>query len=97
MIVQLLIAVSCALVLSALCSIIEAILYSTPDSHIEVLSQQGRKSGRILKKLKSDIHKPITAILTLNTVANTMGAAVAGSAAAALFGQKYLILFSICF
>lgn len=97
LIVQFVVAVSCALVISALCSIIEAVLYSTPASHIEVLAQQGRKSGRILKKLKSDIHKPITAILTLNTVANTMGAAIAGSAAAALFGQHYLVLFSICF
>ncbi len=97
MIVQLVAAMSCALVISALCSIFEATLYSTPDSHIEVLSQQGRKSGRILKKLKSDIHKPIAAILTLNTVANTMGAAIAGSAAAALFGPQYLLLFSICF
>lgn len=97
MVAQLIVAASCALVISALCSIIEAILYSTPESHIEVLSQQGRKSGRALKRLKSDIHKPIIAILALNTVANTMGAAVAGSAAADLFGQRYLALFSICF
>lgn len=97
MIVQFVVAVSCALIISALCSIIEAILYSTPDSHIEVLAQQGRKSGRLLKKLKGDIQKPITAILTLNTVANTMGAAIAGSAAAFLFGQHNLLLFSICF
>lgn len=97
MALKLILAVSGAIIISALCSIIEAILYSTPASHIEVLVQQGRMSGRILKKLKSDIHRPITAILTLNTVANTMGAAMAGAAAAAVFGDHYVAVFSVAF
>lgn len=61
------------------------------------MARSGRLSGRIFKKLKKDIHQPITAILTLNTIANTMGAAVAGAAAAVVFGEQYLGLFSILF
>jgi CBS domain containing-hemolysin-like protein len=51
----------------------------------------------VLKKLKKNIRQPITAILTLNTIANTMGAAVAGASAAVVFGKENLIWFSIFF
>ena len=94
---QLIISVGLAITVSALCSIFEAILYSIPQSHIEVLYQSGKLSGRVLKRLKKDIHQPITAILTLNTIANTMGAAVAGASAAIVFGDQHLGLFSIIF
>ncbi len=97
MITQLVIAISCAVLISALCSIVEAVLYSVPRSHIEVLTKKGRRSGTVLKKLKKDINQPITAILTLNTVAHTMGAAIAGAAAAAVFGPENISLFSIIF
>lgn len=97
MLIQLYLAVGLAILVSALCSIFEAILYSVPSSHIEVLARSGKKSGRVLKKLKKDIHKPITAILTLNTIANTMGAAVAGASAAVVFGEEYLGWFSAFF
>ncbi len=94
---QLILAVSFAIFISALCSIFEAVLYSVPVSHIEILTKKGRRSGKILKKLKKDINQPIIAILTLNTVANTMGAAIAGAAAASVFGEKNISLFSIFF
>ena len=94
---QLIISVGLAITVSALCSIFEAVLYSIPESHIEVLYQSGKFSGKILKGLKKDIHQPITAILTLNTIANTMGAAVAGASAAIVFGDENLGLFSIVF
>lgn len=97
MLVQLVMAVALAITVSALCSVFEAVLYSTPMSHIEVLKKSGSRSGRTLKKLKTDIHRPITAILTLNTIANTMGAAVAGASAAAVFGERYLVWFSAIF
>lgn len=97
MLIQLYIAIILAIVISALCSIFEAALYSVPASHVETLAQSGRLTGRTLKKLKGDIHKPITAILTLNTIANTMGAAVAGASAAAVFGEAYLGWFSAAF
>jgi CBS domain containing-hemolysin-like protein len=97
LLIQLLAATGFALIVSAMCSIFEAALYSVPVSHIEVLTKSGKRSGRLLKKLKTEIHRPITAILTLNTVANTMGAAVAGASAAAFFGEQYLALFSVFF
>jgi len=86
-----------AIIVSAVCSIMEAVLYSVPQSQIEVMTQSGKKSGVILKKLKKDIQRPITAILTLNTIANTMGAAVAGASAAVVFGKENLVWFSIFF
>jgi len=94
---QLILAAGIAILVSAFCSIIEAVLYSVPQSQVEVLVQSGRRSGPILKKLKHDIERPITAILTLNTIANTMGAAVAGASAAVVFGEEYLGIFSIFF
>ncbi|MCF6290363.1 MAG: hemolysin family protein [Desulfobacterales bacterium] len=94
---QLYLSVFLAVSVSALCSIFEATLYSLSVSQIEVLDQSGKKSGAILKKLKKDIHRPITAILTLNTIANTMGAAVAGASFIAAFGDHYLGLFSAVF
>jgi CBS domain containing-hemolysin-like protein len=88
--IQLSLSIGIAVVVSALCSIAEAALYSLPLSHIEVMIKEGRLSGPILKKLKRDIPKPIAAILTLNTIANTMGAAVAGASAVAYFGEQSL-------
>jgi CBS domain containing-hemolysin-like protein len=95
--IQLYLAVGIAVVVSALCSIFEAVLYSVPQSHIEVLARDNKRSGRALKKLRKHIEKPITAILTLNTIANTMGAAVAGASAASVLGDQYLGWFSAAF
>ena len=97
MVTQLIMATGIAIIVSAFCSIMEAVLYSVPQSQVEVMTQSGHKSGVILKKLKKDIQRPITAILTLNTIANTMGAAVAGASAAVVFGEENLIWFSISF
>ena len=82
---------------SALCSIFEAILYSVPASRVEILARSGKLSGKKLKELKGDIQQPITAILTLNTIAHTLGAAIAGASAAVVFGDKYLGIFSALF
>lgn len=94
---QLILAAGLAIVVSAVCSIFEAALYSVSASHIEVLRKKNKTTGTLLKKMKQDIHRPITAILTLNTIANTMGAAIAGASAAALFGEQYLAWFSFFF
>lgn len=97
MLIQLCIATGLAVSISAICSIMEAVLYSVPNSHLEIAQKNGAPSAPIIKKLKSDIHRPIAAILTLNTIANTMGAAIAGAAAAAVFGSQNLGWFSIAF
>lgn len=62
-----------------------------------MLRKSGHASAQILYDLRADIDKPITAILTLNTVANTIGAAVAGAETVRLFGEQYLIWFSVGF
>lgn len=97
MLTLLILSVSFAIVISALCSVLEAALYSLRMSHIEVLAQQKPQTAEKLKKLKKDIDEPITAILTLNTIANTSGAALSGAAAAAVFGEHRLVWFSLFF
>ena len=95
--VELIIAVSAAMVISGCCSLFEAVLYSVPLRHIETLVHKKRPSGQIFKELRGNVDQPIAAILTLNTIANTAGAAVAGSAATAVFGYQWLAYFSALF
>ncbi len=95
--VTLLVSVGLAVFISAFCSMSEAALYSVPWSWIEQLRKEGRPSGELLFALRSNIERPITAILTLNTIANTAGAAVAGAAGAAVFGPDELWLFTMIF
>ncbi len=79
-----------ALVFSFLCSIAEAVILSVTSAYVALLEEEGKPSGAILKKLKGDINQPLAAILTLNTIAHTMGAAGAGAQAAIIFGSAYL-------
>ncbi len=97
MLQTLIISVSLAIIVSALCSVCEAVLYTVTTSQVEMLKKTGHPEAEHLQNLRSDIEKPITAILTLNTIANTIGASVAGAAAAKLFGEENLILFSAVF
>ncbi|SDB01721.1 Hemolysin, contains CBS domains [Desulfonatronum thiosulfatophilum] len=94
---ELLVVVGLATLVSGLCSLSEAVLYSVPWSHLEQMRKSGKKSGLLLFDLRNNVERPIAAILTLNTVANTAGAAVAGAFAAALFGTESLIYFSAIF
>ncbi len=86
-----------AVVISAGCSLFEAVLYSVPMRHVESLARSNVKSGRVLKELRANVERPITAILSLNTIANTAGAAVAGAAATAVFGHQWIGTFSAVF
>jgi CBS domain containing-hemolysin-like protein len=94
---DLILAVALAVLISAFCSVTEAALYSVPWSRIESLRRSGKKSGELLYKLRSDIQEPITAVLTVNTVANTAGAAIAGAAAARVFGASAMPYFAVVF
>lgn len=82
--------------LSFFCSLCEAVLYSVPYSYVELLAAKGGTAGKLLRKMREDISRPISAILTLNTAANTFGAAVAGAAAVSAFGKESLGIFSGC-
>ncbi|GAC14893.1 CNNM domain-containing protein [Aliiglaciecola lipolytica] len=79
-----------ALGFSFLCSVAEAVILSISSAYISVSMNKGEKSGLILHDLTADINKPLAAILTLNTIAHTMGAAGAGAQAAVVFGDAYL-------
>lgn len=86
-----------AVLVSAFCSLTEAVLYSVSWSYIEALRKKKKRSGALLYKLRLKVDEPITAILTLNTIANTLGATIAGAAAQEVFGANFLIYFSISF
>ena len=79
-----------ALFFSFLCSIAEAVLLSITWVHIAGLEKTGQKSGTILRELKADINRPLAAILTLNTIAHTVGAAGVGAQATLVFGDASL-------
>jgi CBS domain containing-hemolysin-like protein len=95
--VELIIAVTCAIIISAGCSLFEAVLYSVPMRRIEAMARNNKASGRIFKELRANVDRPITAILSLNTIAHTAGAAFAGSAATVVFGHQWLGYFSAFF
>lgn len=90
-------AISFALIISATCSVFEAVLYSLSPGQVELMQEKYPQQAEIMRTMKENIDQPITAILTLNTIANTIGAAVAGAAAVAVFGQNSLLWFSLSF
>ena len=71
-----------SLVISAICSVLEATILSTPMSYVSTLEAQSAKGWERLKQYKTNIDRPISAILVVNTVANTVGASLVGSQAA---------------
>jgi CBS domain containing-hemolysin-like protein len=94
---ELLIAISLAIGISAVCSLFEAVLYAATPGQIEASVHGGHPAGRVFKSLRADVDRPIAAILSLNTIAHTAGAAFAGSAAAGVFGHNWLPHFSVVF
>jgi CBS domain containing-hemolysin-like protein len=86
----LIIYISIALGFSFLCSIAEAVLLSVTMPYIALMESQNKPSAAELSRLKKDINKPLAAILTLNTIAHTVGAAGAGAQATKVFGSAYL-------
>jgi CBS domain containing-hemolysin-like protein len=74
-----------ALCISFLCSVLEAVLMSTPLSFITAKEEEGVKSATLFKKLKLDPERPLEAILTFNTIAHTVGAAGVGQKGSELF------------
>ena len=94
---SLMLVVGSVLVMSAICSLFEAVLYAVPKSHVELLKQSGRPTGQVLFQLRQKVDRPIAAILSLNTIANTGGGAVAGALAANALGASRLGYFSVAF
>ncbi len=93
----LIITVIAATGISALCSTTEAMLYSISWTQIEQLKEKHPKMGELIYNMRLNIETPISAVLTLNTVANTAGATIAGALAATALGAENLVYFSIFF
>jgi CBS domain containing-hemolysin-like protein len=84
-----------ALVFSFLCSVAEAVLLSITPSYIANLQQHKPKRAMLLKKLKQEnIDRSLAAILTLNTIAHTVGAIGSGAKATVVFGSAWFGVFS---
>jgi CBS domain containing-hemolysin-like protein len=83
-----------ALGVSFLCSIIEAVLLSITPSFVILKEKEQPRIGKLLRRLKMNIDRPLAAILTLNTIAHTVGAAGVGAQALVVFGDAYLSLIS---
>ena len=80
---------------SFLCSILEAVFLSVTQSWVGVLQERGERAGFWLRDLLNKIDEPIAAILTLNTVAHTVGAAMGGAIALEVFGDEWIAIFSV--
>ena len=83
-----------AMAISFLCSILEATLMSTPLSFITMKEEEGYKPAAKFRQYKQDSSRPIAAILSLNTIANTVGAAGVGRQATLVFGSQWFGLVS---
>ena len=73
--------------ISFLCSLLESVLMSTPISYISMKEEEGDRNAVLFMKFKQDPDRPLTAILSLNTIANTLGAAAVGHQATLLSGD----------
>ena len=83
-----------ALGVSFLCSVLEAVLLSISPAYVVSLEQKGSPWAKLIRELHDNIDRPLAAILTLNTIAHTIGAAGAGAQATKVFGDAYLGVFS---
>lgn len=78
-----------ALLISFLCSILEAVLLSTPMTFLNLKEKEGNRAAVLFIKHKNSLDRPLAAILTLNTFAHTIGAAGVGAQANLVFGEAY--------
>ncbi len=76
-----------ALGVSFLCSLLESVLLSITPSYASAFEKRSPRIGRRIRKLKADIERPLAAILSLNTIAHTVGAAGVGAQALLVFGS----------
>jgi CBS domain containing-hemolysin-like protein len=83
-----------ALVVSFVCSILESALLSVTPGHVALLEAEQHPVAGRLRTMREDIERPLSAILSLNTIANTIGAAGAGAQAAYIFGSGAVGIFS---
>lgn len=86
-----------AMLLSHICSLLEASILSITPSQLAEIRQKSPRNGKVVQSLKHDIDRPIAVILIINTAAHTIGAAVAGASLNALYQGRYMGIFSLAF
>ncbi|MDO5655586.1 MAG: CNNM domain-containing protein [Flavobacteriaceae bacterium] len=84
-----------SILVSFICSLIEAVLLSITPSYSKKLAREGSASGAYFEEIKKDIDKPLSAILTLNTIAHTVGAIGVGAQAGKLWGNHFFNVLGI--
>jgi len=80
--------------LSFLCSVLEAVILSVTPSYVSAMETRGHRLSAHLASFKRDTERPLAAILTLNTIANTAGATLVGAQALLVFGDAWVALVS---
>ena len=90
-------AVSVALVVSFMCSIFESVLLSLGHAQVESLAAEGKRAGILFRQFKRRIDIPIAAILIVNTMSHTVGAAMAGATYENVFDPETLWIFTVVF
>ncbi len=93
----LIVSVCLVLVISGLCSLTEAAIYAARMPYIRTLSDMGSRAGRLMIDFKNNMERPISAILIVNTVANTAGAAIAGAQARVVLPDWAMLSFAAAF
>jgi CBS domain containing-hemolysin-like protein len=81
--------------ISFLCSLLEAVILSVTPAYVAVAVKNKERSGLLLQRLKENIDRPISAILTLNTISHTLGSAAVGALVQQKYGDEYLTIVSI--
>ncbi|MCY1723016.1 CNNM domain-containing protein [Prolixibacteraceae bacterium Z1-6] len=82
-----------SIVFSFLCSIWEAVILSVTPSYVSRMQNEKPRMGKRLNTFKEDIDRPLSAVLTLNTIAHTVGAVGVGVQAGVIFGTTKVNLF----
>ncbi len=91
------VSVAIVLLVSAFSSMSESAIYAVRMTYVMTLSNSGSVAGNVLREFKENMERPISAILILNTAANTAGAAIAGHQAQQLFGESAVGWFAAAF
>ncbi len=89
------VSIALILIISFLCSLCESVLLSITSAFVAVESEASPKSGKVLKNITDNMHRSMSAILTLNTLTHTLGSAFVAYAVYKEFGPSLLILFSV--
>jgi len=84
---ELIVAVALTIGISALCSTLEAMILSITPAEIEALKKKSSRKGKMLERYREEIEETTSSILSLNTIANTLGATLVGGLAEKAFGD----------